>query len=240
VNLVFNACKKSEITTEEQGTGSSMTKSEIIELLRDRNDAANDRINMILLHYTNAVQTCLANPNIQPVLLDYIDKDTLGFGVSLRKIALENQVLGTMLNATLKESIAQNDIYPLSEEGDLKHNIDKPDWNANDYLASKMLQRGILYEPVVYFHRTGRDMVQPRGNDIITAIAEEVNNEDEVIAFKKGKSFLLDEKSADQSEDVILFIGVGENYTFKGKPTIVDDSDTNDPSDHINKFVKQE
>jgi hypothetical protein len=188
-----------------------------LSLLTNGEFAENNQVNQILYLFGKAIQNMAQNPTLLYYMERHIDNDRSGFGVSIMKLASTYPDLG--------EEISNHLLTILEEE---KITIDDFDNSRPiESLTSLMLCRGKTYEPVLY--RLNKNALMARNQDVIVAIAEEVTDSDEVLAFRNNEDipFLLSEEMAMNTTDRIIFVGVGDIPDDEGIiPVIIDEGIT--------------
>ncbi len=196
----------------------------VINLLQDDKDAENEKVNMILMHYANALKSIAKKPALLESIKELIKSDVKGMGGSLVKLASEKPDFKVALNEALSLSISENQVFPFYED-DYETTLNSDDWDANMYLYSKMLHHSKNYFPAVYSSKPIEEIAETnmsyRSGDVIIAIAEGVNDNNDVLAFNDDVPFLLSEQVASNSDDLIIFIGPGETLPANSNPLII-------------------
>ncbi len=219
---LFMGCEKEQSLLDlDRAPAPSESATQVIELLKDENDTQNDRANMILFHYANAVRAAIKDPELLTAILKATEEDVNAFGVSIPGLMSQSQQMQHVVEGSLLASVEQNNIYP-KQESDLTKD------DVSDYLTRNMYFYEAQYKPVVYRHTNDDGAVKPRDQEVIVAIAESVNDENEVIAYRGEEMFLLSEADAADSKDIIIFVGVGDDSGSKGSNVIIVNPDNPD------------
>lgn len=179
----------------------------VLELIRTPDDPTNDRINMMLYHYGQALRVVTQNPTYLCYLETAMLADTGGIGVSLYSLAQENTSFSQALNSALRQSMTNYEIYPRGEEEGIESSIADPGWDANAFLRGKMEYVPYKYEPVVYFIKRPVECVPSIQPTIV--IAQDVNDCDDVAGWRGSNEVLVSEDEANTSSEPIIFVGPG-------------------------------
>ena len=123
----------------------------MLELIRTPDNPTNDRINMMLYHYAQAIRVVAQNPTYLCYMETPMIADTGGIGVSLYALAKGNSSFAQALNAALRQSMSENNIYPRGVQQGIEASIANTNWDANAFLRGKMEYAPYKYDPVVYF-----------------------------------------------------------------------------------------
>ncbi len=206
--FLFTGCDQESITQVEPMLETVETRNELSvpELLADKDDPENDKVNKVLYVFAHAVKDLSTDSEILALLKDEMKKDKKGYGLSLRRLAVENERFGVQLASKLEKYLGEPHFAELKTEMQGKMGD-----ALTEQLSAALLCRGKVYEPVVH---TLRQETEPffRSQDVIVAIAQEVNDNNEVLAYRNGSStpFLLSEAAAIASNDLIIFVGPGD------------------------------
>ncbi len=206
--FLFTGCDKESITQVEPMLETVETRNElrVPELLADKDDPENDKVNKVLYVFAHAVKDLSTDSEILALLKDEMKKDKKGYGLSLRQLAVENERFGVQLASKLEKYLGEPHLAELKTEmqGKTGHALTKQ-------LSAALLCRGKVYEPVVHTLRQETEL-SFRSQDVVVAIAQEMNDNDEVLAYRNGSStpFLLSEAAALASNDLIIFVGPGD------------------------------
>lgn len=218
--MTLNACKKENLmnTTQAESAstdGTTMIPScsdplsafTVLDLIRTPDEPVNDRINMILYHYAQALRVLTQSPTHRCYLESAMMADTGGVGISLYSIAQENSSFAQALNMALRQSMATYEIYPRGVEEGIESSISDPNWDANTFLRSKMIYPPYKYEPVAYYVKRPTECEPTRQLTIV--IAQDVNDCDDVAGWRGANEVLVSENEANSSSDPIIFVGPG-------------------------------
>lgn len=197
--------------------------STVLGLIRTPDDPSNDRVNLILYHYAQAIRVVAQNPTHLCYMQDLMIADTSRFGVSLYTLAQDNETFAQALNIALRQSMFENDIYPKGEEPGIEAMIASPEWDANAFLRGKMEYIPYTYDPVAYFVK--RPVACDTSKQTTIVIAQDVNDCDDVAGWRGSDEVLVSEAEASSSEDPIIFVGPGQGVyrtsQFTGQPNQV-------------------
>lgn len=163
---------------------------------------------MILYHYAQAVRDAVQDTGFRCLIVNEILADELGYGVSLHSLAQGNTALSVALNASLKQSITANSVYPKGTEADMEQLLADPSWDANGYLQSKLVYEGDAYEPVVHFVKPPA-LCQTEG-PISVIVGESINECDEAIGWRDGVLTIFSEEGIMASNEINIFVGPGD------------------------------
>jgi len=206
--FLFTGCDKesltqAEPTLETNDTGNGLN---VPELLTDKDDPENDKVNKVLYVFAFVVKDLSTDSEILALLTDEMKKDKKGYGVSLRRIAAENERFGTQLVVKLEKYLGQPHLAGLKAEMQ-----EKTGPALIEQLSAALLCREKVYEPVIHALKQETEL-SFRNEDVVVAIGQEVNDNDEVLAYRNGSStpFLLSEAAALASNDLIIFVGPGD------------------------------
>jgi hypothetical protein len=187
----------------------------VADMIRNPEDPADDRINLIMYHYGQALRKVAQNPDLLCYLEEAMIADQESEGVSLVKLASTNSQLYTALNAALRESIIGREFYPKGAEPGVESLAAQPDWDANRYLAGKMINQDYQYDPSVYFIK--RPEACAKQLRPIILLAQEVNDCDDVAGWKGNDEIVMSEADVLSSADPVIFIAPGQGiYTING------------------------
>ncbi len=185
----------------------------VLEAIRDPEDPQNDRINLILYHYSIALKDIFALPPYRSIVLTALGSDHPG-PISLLELAESHPEFGAVFNQYLRLSIAAEDIYPHGAEADIAALVATPGWDANAYLANKLIKAGYVYEPVIY-ERT--PLAEVETERVTFLIAQEVNDCDDVAGWRDGTEVLVSEAEARAATDLLVFVGPGKGQRLEGE-----------------------
>jgi hypothetical protein len=212
ISVAIVACKK----TDDSPT---KVKLDALSLLTKSENAENNTVNKVLYLYAMSVnRTLSANPNFIEELNKAVLADKNGVGVSIPNFADALPEFQVALAKNLR-----NVLVVESSLNSLVANINlSSDKDLIQGLANLMVCRGISYFPVA--HKVTSDVsAMPRDGNIVIAIGDEVNDNDEVLAYRNFEEspFLLSEADAAASADNIIFIGVGYDSGDASTPMII-------------------
>jgi len=177
------------------------------EILTDKEDVHNHKINMILFHYGQAIAKVIEDDELLCFMTDEMLADENGYGVSISKLTSSNQNFKNNINSLLKSSIQKNSIYPANVE-EVESLSKSVTWDANFYLRDNFKYKNDQYEPNICFIKAPKYC--DTNTRINVLIAEEANECDEVVGWSNGKKIFMSEKEVMDSEDINIFVGVGE------------------------------
>ena len=198
--------------TPESGTlipscGDPLAGNTVLELIRTPDDPTNDRINMMLYHYAQAIRVVAQNPTHLCYMETPMIADIGGIGVSLYSLAQGNSSFAQALNAALRQSMSENNIYPRGVEQGIETSIANSNWDANAFLREKMEYAPYKYDPVVYFIKRPAECA-PTTQPVVV-IAQDVNDCDDVAGWRASNEVLVSENEANNSSEIIIFVGPG-------------------------------
>jgi hypothetical protein len=217
ISLFFVHCKKDPAakTATQDGVGlvsscgEPLTGSTVLDLIRDPDDVANDRMNLILYHYASALRTVLQDPALRCFVEEAaIASDNQG-GVSMVALAQQNPAFLQAINNALRLSIAGHDWYPKGVEPGIESLTADPSWDAAGYLQARMAYPPYAYQPTLYFVYPPEHCVAERLP--VIAIAQDVDDCDDVAGWRGEETVVLGEKDVQNSADPVLFVGPGRS-----------------------------
>ena len=185
--------------------GESLKAGTVLGLMADTEDAHNHRINQIIYHYGQAFKNIVQSPTYRCYLETALISDQEGVGVSIMQLAANNPEFALVLNAALRQSIVENNIYPKGVENGVEMLILNQNWNANAYLKSKMIYPPFNYDPIIYSVKhleTCESAKLP-----VVLLAQEVDECDDVPGWYGNTEILMSEDQVAASSDPIIFIG---------------------------------
>jgi hypothetical protein len=195
------SCKKTEETP-------SVAKLDALSLLTKTEFAENNTINKVIYLFAMSVNRTLASDaDFAEEFKTAVNADKRGSGISIPNFADANPAFQSKFATNLRKLLASE-----SSLNALTSNINlSSDKDLIQGLANLMVCRNITYRPAAY-KVTSSAAVQYRDGDLVIAIGEEVNDNDDVLAYKDFEEtpFLLSQSNALSSTDNIIFIGVGE------------------------------
>lgn len=202
--FLFTGCDKESITQAEPTLETNGLN--VPELLTDKDDPENDKVNKVLYVFAHAVKDLSTDSEILALLKGEMKKDKKGYGVSLRRLAAENERFGAQLAVKLEKYLGQPHLAGLKAEMQ-----EKTGQALIEQLSAALLCREKVYEPVIHTLQQETEL-SFRNQDVVVAIGQEVNDNDEILAYRNGSStpFLLSEAAALASSDLIIFVGPGD------------------------------
>jgi len=217
--LALTGCEKDNVTGSQKIGGSPesgtlipscadpLAANTVLGLIRTPDDPINDRINMMLYHYAQAIRVVAQNPAHLCYMETPMIADTGGIGVSLYALAQNNATFAQALNNALRQSMSLNNIYPRGEEPGIESSIANTAWDANGFLRGKMEYAPYKYEPVVYFIK--RPATCDAAWQPTVVIAQDVNDCDDVAGWRGSNEVLVGESETNTSSEPIIFVGPG-------------------------------
>lgn len=187
----------------------------VLDAVKDPYDATNDRVNMILYHYAQAVREAAKDPFYRQYMLNALTVNNQPKTASLLTLAQGSSPFANFLNAKLRQSISDKYIYPRGVEPGIETMMTNTNWDANTYLKGKLLYAPYSYDPVIYYMKkpaTGNE-----GNVATVLIAQEVNDCDDVAGWRGDTEVLVGENEAINSEEVMFFVGPGNPVEMGGQ-----------------------
>ncbi|MBE2209091.1 MAG: hypothetical protein IAE84_15980 [Saprospiraceae bacterium] len=202
--FLFTGCDKESLTQAEPTPETNGLN--VPELLTDKDDPENDKVNKVLYVFAHAVKDLSTDSEILALLKGEMKKDKKGYGVSLRRLAAENERFGTQLAVKLEKYLDHPHLAGLKAEMQ-----EKTGQALIEQLSAALLCREKVYEPVIHTLQQETEL-SFRNQDVVVAIGQEVNDNDEILAYRNGSStpFLLSEAAALASNDLIIFVGPGD------------------------------
>jgi hypothetical protein len=195
------SCKKTEETP-------SVAKLDALSLLTKTEFAEKNTINKVIYLFAMSVNRTLASDaDFAEEFKTAVNADKRGSGISIPNFADANPAFQSKFATNLRKLLASEPSLNA-----LTSNINlSSDKDLIQGLANLMVCENITYLPAAY-KVTSSAAVQYRDGDLVIAIGEEVNDNDDVLAYKDFEEtpFLLSQSDALSSTDNIIFIGVGE------------------------------
>ncbi len=210
------SCQKENLTRYDQHDSQSELRSACLDqnscstilcYLEDDEDSENEKINMILYHYAKAIRDIASDSQFLCLMVNAMLEDTFAIGVSLPALAENNTSFRNAVNAALKASMSEEDIFPKDEPG-IDSLLQSEDWDANSFLKSQFTYGEIDYEPAIYFIKSPQSC-DLEEDPLIVLIAEDVNCCEEVPGWKGEEEILVGEDEVMNSTGVIIFVGLG-------------------------------
>jgi hypothetical protein len=205
------SCKKTEETP-------SVVKLDALSLITKSEFAEKNTINKVIYLFAMSVNRTLAsNADFAEEFKTAVDADKRGSGISIPNFADANPAFQSKFADNLRKLLASEPSL-----NTLTSNINlSSDKDLIQGLANLMVCENITYRPAAY-KVTSSAAVQYRDGDLVIAIGEEINDNDDVLAYRDFEEtpFLLSQSEALSSTDNIIFIGVGEEPGDETTPLI--------------------
>jgi hypothetical protein len=179
----------------------------VLGLIRTPDDPNNDRLNMMLYHYAKAIRVVAQNPTHLCYMETPMIADVGTIGVSLYTLAQNNASFAQALNAALRQSMSENNIYPKGDVQGIETSIADANWDANAFLRGKMERPPYAYEPIIYFVKRPTTCESNKLPTVV--IAQDVNDCDDVAGWRGSDEVLVSENEAKTSTEPIIFVGPG-------------------------------
>jgi hypothetical protein len=180
----------------------------VLEAMSDTSDLENDRINMILYHYGQALRQAVQDTTRLDYILDNLVVNNEPVPVSILLLGQNNTSFGSFINSKLRQSIASNNIYPRGVEAGIDALAADTTWDASSYLKEKMIHIGYSYEAVAYL--TQRPYPGSEEKPVTILIAQDVNDCDDVVGWQGNTEVMVgEEETMNASSNVIIFVGPG-------------------------------
>ena len=177
------------------------------DILTDKEDVHNHKINIILFHYGQAITKMIEDEELLCLMTDEMLTDKNGYGISISNLASKNKNFKLKVNNFLKSSVKENSIYP-ANVAEVESLSKSATWDANAYLRNNFKYKDYQYEPSIYFIKSPKKCTTDTRVNIL--IAEDVNECDEVVGWSNGKKIFMSEKEVMTSNDINIFVGVWE------------------------------
>lgn len=217
--LFSQSCSKDPSSGTEQIAENNRLNA--LALLSDPQDRENHLVNQSLYIFSRAIQEALQDERFLSYAKRYLDADAKQYGTSIVTLAQHNADFSKAIASSIRRVLEADGLTVLVGEVNLLS-----DNQLIEKLVQLMICRSKNYEPVI--HYVGRESAAtPRNQDIIIAIGQEVNDADEVLAYRNGEEtpFLLSEEAALSSTDIIIFVGVGDIPDSDVDPIVIGDED---------------
>jgi hypothetical protein len=217
------SCAECDANISDGGKGKCFPKT-VLEAVTDPNDASNNRINMILYHYAQAVKEAAKDPVFRQYLINSLTVNNEAKAPSLLTLAQGNASFATFVNAKLRQSMTDKNVYPKGVKPGVETLIASTAWDANTYLRGKMSHMGYTYDPVIYYMKKP----EPSTNsiDATVLIAEDVNDCDDVAGWRGDTELLMSEVQATASNEFIIFVGPGKPVKTANAEIVNDGGET--------------
>ncbi|MBX2892687.1 MAG: hypothetical protein KF734_17290 [Saprospiraceae bacterium] len=224
---MFAGCEKDNAAREEQYLTPSCSDScddcdegrcyprTVLDAVKDPEDATNDKINMILYHYAQAVREAAKNPAYRQYMLSALTVNNEPQAASLLNLAQGSAPFADFLNSKLRQSISETNVYPMGVEPGIESLVTNATWDANAYLRGKMVYAPYAYDPVIYYMKKPNAASANKAATVV--IAQDVNDCDDVAGWRGDTELLVGEAEATTSEDLILFVGPGNPIEISGQ-----------------------
>lgn len=202
--VLCSSCQKetisiSKLTTEvvpdENEAFFQTIEGELVTYLQDAKNIDNEKMNMILYYFSQAINEAIQMEHFRDLLLNEL-QNSENQEVSIISLAMDKVDLKQFLNASIQRSIERTS-YPLLRP------------NTKDYitfLGNEMIYADIKYEPFLY---TIKQYDYKTTKDIVIAIGEQVDDIDNVVGWEKDKTVLIGENQVMDYEGIVFFIGNG-------------------------------
>jgi hypothetical protein len=196
--------------------------------------AYENKVNMILYHYGQAIREAAEDEDLLCLMVDEMIADAEGFGVQIYGLALSEAEFKDTINYHLRQSIGGNNIYPKNGEPGITDSLALANWDANKYLRSKFKYDSDSYEPVIYFVKPPAECETEEEVGVYVGI--EVSCCDQVPGWKNGAEILFSEDDHDNAwgaGELSIFVGVGDPNLSTGTIRVPDDFPTADISSRV-------
>lgn len=181
--------------------------STVLEAVTDTGDASNNKVNMILFHYAQAVREAAKNATYRQYMENELTDNNLAVSVSLLTIAGNNSGFATFINSKLRQSMSENNIYPRGVVSGIDSDIADTTWDANSFLKSELFYGSDYYEPVIYY------LTKPDAGaanyPVSVLISQEVNDCDDIAGWKGDTPALVGEAEAKDDSRSVIIVGPG-------------------------------
>ncbi|MGK0366183.1 MAG: hypothetical protein ACI85O_003256 [Saprospiraceae bacterium] len=105
--LFITSCEKEQSITPTPSIEETSSLN-VFNLLTDKEDIDNDKINKVLFFYTKSIQSVLLNEEMRNFIQEEVEKDKEGYGISITSLIENNSTFRTILSTELQK--VQNDI----------------------------------------------------------------------------------------------------------------------------------
>lgn len=195
----------------------------VLDAVKNPSDATDDRINMILYHYAQAVKEAAKYPAYRQYMLNALTVNNEAKTASLLTLAQGDSSFANFLNSKLRLSISEKSVYPRGVETGIETLMTSTTWDANAYLKEKIVYAPYSYDPVIYYMKKPNTASADKVATVV--IAQDVNDCDDVAGWRGDTELLVGETEATTSEDLILFVGPGNPVEIDGQIVIGGGSD---------------
>lgn len=230
--FTFTGCEKDTVagrggTPEDQYLTPSCDKScdecdegrcypkTVLDAVKNPGDPTDDRINMILYHYAQAVKEAAKNPTYRQYMVNALTVNNEAKTASLLTLAQGDASFANFLNSKLRQSISEKTVYPRGVEAGIEMLMTSTTWDANTYLKGKIVYAPYSYDPVIYYMKKPNAGSANKAATVV--IAQDVNDCDDVAGWRGDTELLVGETEATTSEDLILFVGPGNPVEIGGQ-----------------------
>jgi len=212
-SILQSSCRKESITTTSDldqfttSCGTIPVGSQIIDLVADSIDLDNDKVFKILFHYAQAVRIMATDPIFGSIMTSAILADTTKLTASLHTIAANNSGFKEQLNLLLKQSIQNNNIYPVGADPQLNTLMNQPNWDADSYLFNILFYKGEQHTSNIIAVR--KIAIGPPNNPVV-GLGFDMNDCDEIPGWQGSTEIAISETMAKSLNNTVLIIGPGE------------------------------
>ncbi len=183
------------------------TPGTVLEAITDTGDAQNNKVNMILFHYAQAVREAAKNATYRHYMETALTANNVGVSVSLLTLASNNSSFATFLNSKLRQSMSENYIYPRGVITGIDTYIANSSWDANTFLKGQLAYGSDYYEPVIYY------LTKPDAGaadyPVSVLISQEVNDCDDIAGWKGDTPALVGETEGRDDGRSVMIVGPG-------------------------------
>ncbi|MDO8366580.1 MAG: hypothetical protein Q7T20_07290 [Saprospiraceae bacterium] len=183
------------------------TPSTVLEAITDTGDASNNKVNIILFHYAQAVREAAKNTTYRQYIENALTVNNVGVSVSLLTLSDNNSSFATFLNSKLRQSMSENNIYPRGVVTGIDSDIADTTWDANSFLKGELAYGSDSYDPVVYY--LSKPDAGAANYPVSVLIAQEVNDCDDVAGWKGDTPALVGETEGRDDSRSVMIVGPG-------------------------------
>lgn len=180
----------------------------LVTLSQDTEDIQNSRINFILYHFALVTKDLLKTSEWKAIVSEELN-DSQHSSLSIRDLCYSNPEVSSFYNDGLYHSISQN----LSKSNPFNWSIADLNSNKNNlvgFLTEALVYRQYKYFPTISVN-VNEDIFDGISDNYIVAIAEQINAEDEIVAYQNNCIVLISEEDANSFDGTILFIGISND-----------------------------
>lgn len=183
------------------------TPKTVLEAVSDTGDLENHKVNMILYHYAQAVREAAKDATLRQYMLNAMTVNNQGVSVSLYTLAQGNTTFASFINAKLRQSMSETNIYPRGVEVGVEALIASTTWNANAYLKDRLIYSGTPYDPVIYYKT--KPVAAAGAYPVTVLISQEVNDCDDAAGWRGDVPGLVGETEGRNGNRVVMIVGPG-------------------------------